>query len=76
VFLQSGGNPADGDELVVGREIVWSGKAEITSEKLLANKAIQDKVSGEIEYYDDDGVTIILTLTPSDGEASITRTPS
>jgi hypothetical protein len=76
VFLQAGGSPANGDELVASRQIVWSGKAEITAEKLLANKAIQDKSSGEIEYYDDDGVTIILTLTPADGEENITRTPS
>ena len=75
VFLQAGANPADGDELVAGREIVWSGKGEVTAERLLANKAVQDKSSGEIKYYDDDGQTVILTLTPDDGESSITRTP-
>jgi hypothetical protein len=75
VFLQAGANPADGDELAGGSEIVWSGKAEVTAEKLLANKASQNKASGEIKYYDDDGQTIILTLTPADGEASIMRTP-
>jgi len=76
VFLQAGANPADGDELVASREIVWSGKGEVTTERLLANKAIQNKSSGEIRYYDDDGQTVILTHTPADGKSSITRTPS
>jgi hypothetical protein len=76
VFLQAGANPADGDELVAGREVVWSGKGEVTAERLLANKAIQSKSSGQIQYYDDDGQTIILNLIPTDGESSITRTPS
>lgn len=44
--------------------------------KLLVNKAIQNKSTGAINYYDDDGETIILTHTPTDGESTITRTPS
>jgi hypothetical protein len=76
VFLQAGANPADSDQLVASREIFWSGRAELTAEKLLANKAIQNKSTGEIQYYDDDGQTVILNLTPADGQASITRTPS
>ena len=44
--------------------------------KLLVNKAVQNKVSGAIEYYDDDGETVVLTHTPSDAESTITRTPS
>lgn len=44
--------------------------------KLLVNKAVQNKVSGAIEYYDDDGETVILTHTPTDAESAITRTPS
>lgn len=44
--------------------------------KLLVNKAVQNKVSGAIEYYDDDGETVILTHTPTDTESTITRTPS
>lgn len=43
--------------------------------KLLVNKAIQNKVTGAIEYYDDDGETVILTHTPTDDESEITRTP-
>jgi hypothetical protein len=76
VFLQASANPADSDQLVAGREIFWSGKGEVTAEKLLADKAVQSKSSGEIKYYDDDGETLILTITPADGESSITRTPS
>ena len=44
--------------------------------KLLANKAVQDKSTGVIDYYDDDGETVILTHTPSDSESTLTRTPS
>lgn len=44
--------------------------------KMLVNKAVQDKTSGVINYYDDDGETIILTHTPSDAESTLTRTPN
>lgn len=44
--------------------------------KLLVNKAVQNKVTGVIDYYNDDGETIILTHTPNEGESTITRTPS
>jgi len=44
--------------------------------KLLINKAIQNKSTGVINYYDDDGETVVLTHTPSDGESTLTRTPS
>jgi len=44
--------------------------------KSLINKAIQNKSTGAIDYYDDDEEMIILTLSPTDGESTITRTPS
>lgn len=44
--------------------------------KLLVNKAVQDKITGAIDYYDDDGQTILFTHTPIDDESTITRTPS
>jgi len=44
--------------------------------KMLINKAVQNKAAGTINYYDDDGQTVILTHTPTDGESEITRTPS
>lgn len=75
-FLQAGANPADNDNLVGGNEIVWSGAGKVTCDKLLANKAVQNKATGEIKYYDDDGQTILLTHTPVDEAATITRTPS
>lgn len=43
--------------------------------KLLVNKAVQNKSTGAIEYFDDDGETVILTHTPTDAESTITRTP-
>ena len=76
VFLQAGANPADGDTFIIGEEIVWSGTGAVTADKLLANKAVQNKSSGEIKYYDDDGQTILLIHTPTDAAAAITRTPS
>jgi hypothetical protein len=44
--------------------------------KVLLNKAEQNKLTGEIRYYDDDGVTAILTHTPEENESSFTRMPS
>lgn len=44
--------------------------------KVLLSKAVQNKLSGAITYYEDDGVTAFLTHTPSDEQATITRTPS
>jgi len=76
VFLQAGANPADGDTFVAGEEIVWSGTGAITAGKLLTNKAVQGKPSGQIKYYDDDGQTVLLTHTPTDAAEAITRTPS
>ena len=76
VFSQAGANPADSDNLVGGGEIVWSGVGEVTSDKLLANKAVQNKSTGEIKYYDNDGQTVLLTHTPTDAAATITRTPN
>jgi hypothetical protein len=76
VLLQAGANPADSDDLLAGGQIIWTGCGELTSDKILANKAVQNKVTGAIEYYDDDGQTVVLTHTPTDGQSSITRTPS
>jgi len=76
MFLQAGANPADGDELVAGAKIIWTGTGVMTVDKILANKAMQNKTTGAIDYYDDDGQTIFLTHTPTDSESDITRTPS
>lgn len=75
-FLQTGAAPEDGDTLVGVRTIIWHGSGELTVDKILANKAIQNKSTGAINYYDDDGQTILLTLTPSEDESSITKMPS
>ncbi len=56
--------------------IRWSGTGEVTAEKLLANKAIQTKLTGKVDYYDDDGETILLSHMPTDASTDITRTPS
>jgi hypothetical protein len=76
VFLQAGANPADSDTFITGEKIVWSGSGVVTTDKLLANKAMQNKSSGQIKYYDDDGQTVLLMHTPTDAAATITRTPS
>jgi hypothetical protein len=44
--------------------------------KVILNKAVQNKETGAIKFYDDDGETVILTHTPDDGESEITRTPN
>lgn len=76
VFLQAGVNPADTDSLVTGTRLVWTGTGELTALKILANRAIQDKVTGTIDFYDDDDETVLLTLTPWDTASSIERTPN
>jgi hypothetical protein len=52
------------------------GDAAIKAIKLLKNKAVQDKLTGAIRYYDDDQQTVILTHTPNEDDASFTRTVS
>jgi len=44
--------------------------------KVLTNKAVQNKSTGEIEYFDDDGQTVILTQTPNESRTELTREPS
>jgi hypothetical protein len=44
--------------------------------KLLKNKAVQDKLSGTIRYYDDDNQSVILTHTPNEDAISWTRSVS
>jgi len=73
VFIQAGANPADGDALIASDEIVWSGTGKVTADKLLANKAVQNKTTGQINYYDDDEQTVLLTHIPTETEATITR---
>jgi hypothetical protein len=75
VFIQAGAAPADEDEIVDSRQIYF-GSGVITAEKLLAGRAIQDKISGQITYYDDDGCTAILTLIPDEDTGSISRMPT
>jgi len=48
----------------------------VKAAKILANKAVQTKNTGAIDYYDDDEQTVILTHTPTEGESTITRAPS
>ncbi len=72
-FYQGGGSPADGDPWIGQRIVFWTGTAILTADKVLINKAVQNKSTGTIQHYDDDGATLMLTLTPTDGESSITR---
>jgi hypothetical protein len=74
-FLQVGTIPSDDDSVICSKEIVWTGTGELTCKKMLANKAVQDKVTGAISYYDDDGQTVILILAADDSGASLMRVP-
>lgn len=75
VFRRAGASPADGDALVGSRDICWTGVGEVTATKILANKAVQDTVTKAIDYYDNDGVTILLTHNLCDEGRTSTRTP-
>ena len=74
VFLQATADPADTDSLVTGARLVWTGTGELTALKILANRAVQDKATGMIDFYDDDNETVLLTLTPWDTASSLERT--
>ncbi len=74
VFVQAGAAPADTDTLVAGQAIVWTGAGEMTAIKLLANSARQNKVAGTIDYYDDDGQTVLLTHLRTENASLCTRT--
>ncbi len=76
IFLQAGANPADTDVIVGGTVVRWSGTGQITTDKVLVNKAVQDKSTGAIQYYDDDDQTVLLTLMPNDTQTEVTRTVS
>ncbi len=75
IFVQAGVAPADMDTLVAGRKILWTGTGELTAAKVLANKAVQDMVTKTIDYYDDDGQTILLSHMLSDEASTFIRTP-
>jgi hypothetical protein len=76
--------PNADDAIVASAKGFWDGSLfadrDLTliekASKAISNKAVQDKVSGKIDYYDNDGTTIILTHTPTDGASDITRMPS
>lgn len=76
VFKRAGASPSDGDPVIGSGKIIWTGTGELTADKVLANKAIQNKSTGAVAHYDDDGSTVLITLTPTDGASDITRTPS
>ena len=57
-------------------ESALEGNVLNTVGKMFVNKAVQNKNTGVVQYYDDDGETVILTHTPDDGESEITRMPS
>jgi hypothetical protein len=75
VFQQAGAVPADTDLLVGSREILWTGAGEMTPARLLVNRAVQDNFAKTVEYYDDDGHTVLLTHTLHDDGVTTTRTP-
>lgn len=75
IFRQAGATPTDTDTLVSSREILWTGTGALTAAKLLANKAVEDMTTETIDYYDDDGQTILLSQTLHEGTSVFTRTP-
>jgi hypothetical protein len=75
VFRRVGTTPADTDTLVGSREILWTGTGELTAAKLLANKAVKDGATETLDYYDDDGQTLLLTQILRDNGSTFTRTP-
>jgi hypothetical protein len=75
IFLQAGAVPTETDTLVSSRQIIWTGTGELTAAKLLANKAFHDTIAATVDFYDDDGQTILLTQTLREDASTVTRTP-
>ncbi len=73
-FVQAGASPADTDTLVGSRDVTWTGVAELTATKLLANRAIHNTLTGKIEFYDDDSDSVIFNQTLIDVASVVTRT--
>jgi len=67
----------DASEIDAAKNDASTSKVQATlARKIVANTAIQNKSTGVIQYYDDDGETVILTHTPADTESEITRNAS
>jgi hypothetical protein len=75
-FTQAGANPVETDTQVSSCDIIWTGTAEVTAIKMLANKAVRDHATGTIDYYDDDGSSVILSHTSTDDAVALTRAPN
>lgn len=76
VLRQIGVAPADTDPFVSGRSFLWTGSGELTPLKILANRAVYDKVTGAIDYYDDDDLTVLFTQIPAETQSATTRIPA
>jgi hypothetical protein len=74
LFAQTGASPAGGDVLIAGRDIYWTGNGELTSLKILANKAVHSKDPKSIEYYDDDSETTLFKHNMDPDGSGLTRT--
>jgi len=69
----------NGDVIVAYHGSVYIGGEEYDdglARKVLVNKAVQDKLTGAVSYYDDDGAAVILTHTPTEDADSVERTVS
>jgi hypothetical protein len=73
-FLQAEAAPAGTDILLASRDVFWTGTGELTATKILANKAVQDTMTETVDYYDDDGQTILLSHVLHDEASTFTRT--
>lgn len=75
IFEQAGGVPAETDTLVSSRDFVWTGVGELNPTKMLANRAVHSSATGLVDYYDDDGQTILITLAMDPMGSGLNRTP-
>lgn len=72
-FVQGGASPADTDTLAGSRDITWTGVAELTATRLLANRAVHNTITGKLEFYDDDSSGVIFSQTLTDAASVVTR---
>jgi hypothetical protein len=73
-FAQAGATPASSDTLIDSRTVHWTGTAELTAMKILANRMAANKNTGAVDYYDDDHQTVIFTHQLEEDASASART--
>lgn len=70
-----GADPCNVAGIVVAYDPYDANHLGLKAGRVLTNKADYDNTTNVITYYDDDGITPVLVMTPTDDGSKVTRTP-